>query len=190
MESPHPQNPTWNPALEQIIKKEAEQSQSLYKLHYRSQTIAARKNDYLAIPAIVLGVITGFLQGGASESMSPYLLGSLSIFVAVLNTITNYFKYAQRAEGHRVAALHYLKTYKTLEIELSLPPEQRTPAEDLLKNIKDTLTRISETAPQIAEAAITDHKKIIHGKPVAVPLVANGVESVQIYSAGRAVISV
>lgn len=181
METPHLSNPSWNTALEQIIKKEAEQAESLYKLHYRSQTITSKKNDYLAIPAIVFGVIGGFLTGGASEMISPFVLGGISIVVAVLNTITNYYKFASKAEGHRVAAIYYLKLYKTLEIELSLPADQRTPAEDLLKSYKEQLSRVSETAPQIDEQAIREHKPILHASNVSAPLVANGLEQVKIY---------
>ena len=187
MDSPQPQHPEWNPALEKIIKKEAEQSESLFWLHNRSWSLATKKNDILAIPAIIVGVVTGFITGGASETIPSYALGGLSIFVAVLNTLNNYYKFAQRAEGHRVASLYYLKLYKKLEIELALPQAQRTPAEALLKSIQEQMTRISETAPKLDSQAIQEFKLKFHKESVSKPVVANGLDQVHIYGTERTI---
>ena len=164
-----------------VIKKEAEQSQSLYWLHNRSESLTARKNDYLAVPGIILATITGFLTGGAGEMIPNWLLGSLSVLVGILGTLNTYYKFAQRTEGHRMASLMYLKIFKQIEIEMSLPRDQRTDAEVLLKNLRQQMTQVSETAPRIQERAIRDFKRAFEDEPVSKPLVANGLEQVKIY---------
>lgn len=176
--APHP---TWSTGLESVIKKEAEQSQSLFWLHNRSESLVSKKNDYLAVPGIVLATLTGFLTGGAGDMLPGWLLGALSVLVGVLGTLNTYYKFAQRAEGHRVASLLYLKMFKQIEIEMSLPRDQRTDAESLLKNLRQQMTQVSETAPRIQEQAIKEYKIKFHEEPVSKPLVANGLDPVKIY---------
>ena len=181
MEDTPTPHPSWTPGLEAVIKKEAEQSQSLYWLHNRSESLTARKNDYLAVPGIILATVTGFLTGGAGEMIPNWLLGSLSVLVGILGTLNTYYKFAQRTEGHRMASLMYLKIFKQIEIEMSLPREQRTDAETLLKNLRQQMTQVSETAPRIQEKAIQEYQKRFHDQPVSKPLIANGLEQVKIY---------
>ena len=80
-----------------------------------------------------------------------------------------------------MASLMYLKIFKQIEIEMSLPRDQRTDAETLLKNLRQQMTQVSETAPRIQERAILDYQKRFQGEPVSKPLVANGLEQVKIY---------
>jgi len=183
MDSPNPREEkhvAWNRGLEEILKKEAEQSEGLFWLHNRSWTITARKNDMLMLPSIIISAINGFLIGAADTQIPPLALGLVSIAVGVLSTITTYFKYAQKAEGHRIASLLYLKMYKTIEIELAKPTGQRGDAEDILKSLRDQMSRVAETAPQIEERAILEFKgKFKEGK-VSHPIIANGLTEVRI----------
>lgn len=188
-ETPAP-HPTWTSGLEDVIKKEAEQSQSLYWLHNRSETLVSKKNDYLAVPGIVLATLTGFLTGGAGEMIPSWVLGSLSVLVGILGTLNTYYKFAQRAEGHRVASLLYLKLFKQIEIEMSLPRNQRTDPEVLLKNLRQQMTQVSETAPRIQERAIQEYRAKFHNEPVSKPIVANGLEIVKVYHEKEPTISV
>lgn len=181
-ETPGFHNPTWHPSLERVIKKEGEQAQSLFWLHNRSETLSARKNDSLAIPMIILSTLTGFLTGGASEQIPSWVLGGLSVLCGILGTINTYYKYAQRSEGHRVAATLYLKMFKQIEVELALPPDQRSDPGTLLKTIRDQMARVAETAPRLDQKSIDEHKAKFHGEPVSKPIVANGLEQIQIYS--------
>lgn len=172
---------TWNPSLENILKKEAEQSQGLHWLHNKSQAIVARKNDWLMIPSIIISGVNGFLIG--SDVPIPSLaLGLVSILVGTLSTITTYFRYSQKAEGHRIASLLYLKIYKSVEIELAKPVEQRADADELLKSLKDQMSRVAETAPIPDPKAIEEYKAKFAQEQVSHPLVANGLSEVKIYT--------
>ena len=47
----------WCDGYEVILKKEAEQSESLFWLHNKASLLATKNNDYIQIPSIVLQTI-------------------------------------------------------------------------------------------------------------------------------------
>ena len=173
-------DPEWNPALEEIIKKEAETAESLYWLHNKASTWALRRNDGLQIPAIVLSSVVGFFS--ATTDLIPQLaLGSISVLVGVIGTINSYYKFAQRGQLHATTAQLYMKTYKNLEVELSLPISQRTSAGVVLKELRDQMTRISELAPELPDQVIQMYKKEFKDSTTAKPIITNGLDPIKIY---------
>lgn len=175
-------HPEWNAALEEVIKKEGEQAEGLYWLHNQAALWAQKRNDYIQIPSIVLATTTGFFSA-TSDLVPPIAIGGLSVFVGILGTINSYFKFAQKAEGHRISALWYLKTYKKIEMELSLPVAQRTSADSFLKELSEGMTRIQETAPPIPEVINSLYAKKFKDEKVARPLGTNGLDPIKIYRA-------
>jgi len=173
-------HPEWNAALEEVIKKGGEQAEGLYWLHNQASQWAQKRNDFIQIPAIILATLTGFFSA-TSDMLPPVAIGGLSVFVGVLNTVNSYYKFSQRAEGHRIASLWYLKTYKKIETELSLPVSQRTPAEPLLKELSEGMSRITETAPQVPEALNRAYAVRFKDETVARPLGTNGLDPIKIY---------
>jgi len=173
-------HPTWTEGLEKVIAKEGEQSEALFWLHHHSAAWAAKRNDWLQIPSICIATITGFFSA-TSELVPPVAIGALSVFVGILGTITSYYKFSQRAEGHRIASLLYLKTYKRIETELSLPISQRTDAELLLKELREEMSRVSETAPIIPEAIIARFKVEFKDGITSRPIIANGLDAIKIF---------
>jgi len=170
----------WCDGYEVILKKEAEQSESLFWLHNKASLLATKNNDYIQIPSIVLQTITGFLS--ATNGLVPALaLGAISIFTGVLTTILSYYKFSARAEGHRVVAQLYMQIYKKLEVELALPISQREDPQILLKEVRDKLSKISEVAPDIPEIVITMYKQNFKDNTTAKPIIANGLDIIEIY---------
>jgi hypothetical protein len=82
----------------------------------------------------------------------------------------------------------YLKTYKNIETELSLPVHQRESADTLLKELRHTMTRISEIAPPIPSNIIDKYNRVFKGSNVSAPVIANGIESIQICKMGPALV--
>ena len=172
-------HPEWSEALENIIVKEGEQSEALYWLHNKAYLWASRRNDLIQIPSIVLSTLIGFFS--ATTSMVPQLaLGGVSVFVGILNTVNSYFKFSQRGESHRIISLLYHKTYKQIEVELSLPIEQRTPADAFLKSLRTTMSQVSETAPPIPESIIGQFQVKFKDSQTSVPIVANGLDKIRV----------
>ena len=176
-DEPHP---TWTEGLEKVVAKEAEQAEALFWLHHHASTWAAKRNDWLQIPNICIATITGFFSA-TSDLVPPVAIGAMSVFVGILGTISSYYKFSQRAEGHRIASLLYLKTYKRIETELSLPISQRTDAESLLKELREEMSRVNETAPIIPEAIIAAFKKQFPEGGTSRPIIANGLDPVKIF---------
>ena len=175
-------HPEWNPALERVLKKEGEQAQVYSSLHSHAASWASRRNDWIQLPAIIIATITGFFSA-TSEMVPPIAIGALSILVGALNTVNSYYRFSQRAEGHRITSLWYSKTYKNIETQLSLPYDQRQSADSLLKELREGMSRVGETAPPLPEASVSAFKAKFPNPSVSVPLVANGLDAIQIYKA-------
>jgi hypothetical protein len=170
----------WCEGFETVLKKEAEQSESYFWLHNKASLLASRNNDYIQIPSIILQTITGFLSA-TSGLVPPLALGAFSIFTGVLSTLLSYYKFSARAEGHRVVAQLYLKIYKKIEVELSLPIAQRASPGRLLTDVREKLARISEVAPDIPESIILIYKKNFKDNETSKPIIANGLDKIEIY---------
>lgn len=170
----------WSPGLEEVLRKEGEEAESLFWLHNRSSVVSTRNNDMINIPSIVLQTITGFLS--ATGGLVPALvLGSISVFTGVLSTLLSYYKFSAKAEAHRMSAQLYLKIYKKIEIELSLPPDQRVAPIKLLEEVRDKLARVSEVAPDIPQIIIAEYKKQFKDGDTKKPIIANGLDKILVY---------
>lgn len=177
--TPHPVI-EWADGIEKVLKKEGEEAQSLYWLTNRASIVAGKWNDYISVPCIILQTVTGFLSA-SSGLVPPLALGAFSVFTGILSTILAYYKFSARAEGHRVCSQLYLKIYKKIEVELSLPIAQRMNPIKLLEDVRDKLARISEVAPEIPENVIAMYKKQFHGNSSSKPIIANGLDEITIY---------
>jgi len=169
----------WNRDLEQVVKRDAEQCQSLYWMHNRASNWALTRNDGIQIPAIILASATGFLSA-TSVLVPPMGIGAMALTVGLLNTVNSYFKFSQRSEAHRMTAQLYMKAYKIIETELALPIHQRENALKILSDLRETMSRISEIAPLLPSAIIDTYNKTFKESPVAKPIIANGLTSITV----------
>jgi hypothetical protein len=170
----------WNSALELVVKREAEEAEALHWLHHHASRWAGVRTDVLTVPSIILATVTGFLSG--ADAMPSLYTGIMTLVVGILNTLNSYFRFSQRSEGHKIISVLYLKVFKNIQTELALPISQRTPASALLSDLREKMARISETAPPLPEASIGAFKQKFKHPLIAVPIIANGLDPVSIYS--------
>lgn len=170
----------WCDGFELVLKKEAEQSESLFWLHNKASHLASQRNDYIQIPSIILQTLTGFMSA-TNGLINPLILGGVSVFTGILSTLLSYYKFSARAEGHRVVSQLYMKIYKKIEVELALPIKQREPPQKLLDEVREKLARINEVAPDIPESVIKQYKHQFKDNETAHPIIANGLDAIQIY---------
>lgn len=170
----------WCDGFEQVLKREAEQSESLFWLHNKASHLASQRNDFIQIPSIVLQTLTGFMSA-TNGLINPLILGGVSVFTGILSTLLSYYKFSARAEGHRVVAQLYMKIFKKVEVELALPVKQREPPQKLLDEIREKLARINEVAPDVPESVIQLYKKQFKDNNTAHPVIANGLDSITIF---------
>lgn len=174
----HPDT-TWNDGLARVIKKEGEQAQAFYVMYYRASIWAKRRNDCLQIPQIIISLVCGFFS--ATSDLVPALaIGALSITVGIFGAINNYYKFSQRSENYKMAASLYLKLYKHIEIELSLPEKERIDPDTLLPDMRDRMNRIGEVADVLPQSIIDDFKKQFHDGGTSMPILANGLNKIEI----------
>jgi hypothetical protein len=177
----------WSADLERYFKQVGERSQCLGIIHSHAEKMFGERKTKLELPVIVLSAITGFLSVGSAQifqgwEFSPVVLGICSLFVSVLNTTGSYFAWAKRQEGHRIASIHYAKDYRFLQVELSLPREERMSAHDLLKKINNDVDRLAEVSPPLPEESIAHFNAKYKDYAVAKPEEANGLTEIQIYN--------
>lgn len=172
----------WSEGLEEVLRKEGEEAESFFWGHTRASVVASRANDMINIPCIILQTVTGFLS--ATNGLVPSIaLGAFSVFTGILSTILSYYKFSARAEAHKMSAQLYLKIYKKLEIELSLPQGQRMAPLKLLEEIRDKLARVSEVAPPIPESVIAEYKVKFKDGDTKIPILFNGLDKIKVHVA-------
>jgi hypothetical protein len=187
MDKPDEDEISWNPQLEEILSQEGERALCYSWLHSKSQTMVSRYDVNIAIPVIILSTLAG-TGSIASESLfgashaANVVIGTISLGVGIMNTISNYFGFAKRSEAHKISAMTYAKIHKFIVIELSLPRRERMKARDMLKVIREQLERLAETSPQIPEPIIELFNKNFHDqKNVSKPEITNGLDPIHVY---------
>lgn len=165
-----------------------EKAQCLSWLHNHAQAVCAKRSNVINLPVIVLSTLSGTASIGSNLFggwiYAPVVIGLVSIFVAILQTLNSYFTFSKLAEGHRITSIHYAKLYQFVLVELSLPRDERMLPDALLKVVRDTSERLLETSPMLPEVTIAAFKsKFGQVKNVSVPQAANGLHPIMIYSA-------
>jgi hypothetical protein len=186
-----PSKVAWNPQLEKVLAQEAERCLCYSVLHRLCEQRYSKLNNFIALPVIVLSTLAGTASVGSSalfgdSPVSALAIGGVSITVGVLNTLGSYFGWARRAEAHKTSYVHYGKLHRFLMIELSLPPDQRMSASDLLKTMRDQVDRLFETSPAIPPQVVEAFKKAHAEEDITRPEVANGLDPIHVYDPATA----
>lgn len=191
------ENITWSELLEEYFASVGEKAHCLSWLHDRSEALYSHRKSYIDLPVIVLSGITGFCSVGSSAMfegnmrLASILLGVSSLCVSILNTVSSYYQWSKKAEGHRISALHYGKLYRFISVEMGLPRSERIRTSDLLKFVKDQYDRLAETSPQIPPEVIAEFR-VRFSDPkyaeISKPEVSNGLEEVKIFGISKSTI--
>jgi len=178
----------WGCQIEKVIADEGEKALSWAFLHQHAQKKYDRLDIWINIPIIVLSTLTGSVNIGSetlfgNNQVAPVIIGLVSLFVGILNTLSTYFGWAKRTEGHRLCGIQYEKYHNFIRIELSLPREERMAPSEFLKIIKEGFERLAETAPQIPDSVISLYKiRFGNDHELSKPTIANGIDKIEVYS--------
>jgi hypothetical protein len=181
---------TYNSRLEEYFASTGEKAHCLSVLHKQAEAIYDRRKIWIDIPVILGSGVIAFLNAGSSAMfegearLTSIALGVGSLSVGVLNTIGSYFQWSKKAEGHRIAAIQYSKLYRFLNVEMSLPREERMSPRDLLKYVKDQYDRLQEVSPIVPTELIKQFKKEFNKpeyKNISKPEETNGLEHIVVY---------
>jgi hypothetical protein len=188
----------WSDLLETYFAQTGERCHGLSWCHKRSEARYSRLRNFTDLPVVILGVVNGSVSIGSSSLFgdSPFAsicVGIIALFTAILSTIAAYFKWAQRAEAHRISALHYAKLHRFLSIQMGLPRDERMSPSDLLRSLKDAFDRLAEISPMIPTEVIAEFKTKFDKpeyKAIARPSECNGLEAIHVYTSPSLQLSV
>jgi len=178
---------SWNKELELYFRETAEKAHGRGWCHKRSESIFTFRRTLIDLPVIVGSGIVAFLNAGSTSLFkdpmtSSVALGVGSLIIGVLNTLGTYYNWSKRAEGHRIASIHYDRHYRFIRIQMALPRDERMTPPDLLKAVKDTEDRLQETSPILPNEVINEFQsKFGSNSDIAKPEETNGLECVKIF---------
>jgi len=173
-------NITYTDEFEQLLKEEAEKAESMSILHNYSYIRYNAFSIYINIPVIVLSSLIGFVSPINLFNEQSIMLGAMSVFVAILKTIDNYFDYTKRSEAHRLTSLSYMKISKYIQIQLSLEKDVRIKAKDLLDIITNDLQALKDAEPLIHKIIIKQYNEKYKDEKTTKPAICNGLTEIKI----------
>ena len=180
----------WTVMLEGLFSSIGEKAFCYSILHQKSNLYYSNRRTFIDLPVIVGSAVIGFLNAASMTlfsniEASTMSLGLGSLIVSVLNTITTYFGWAKRAEGHRIASIHYSKLYRFIQVEMALPREQRLRPSEMLKYIKEQYDRLLETSPDINNTIAEEFKQSFDKEEyrhISRPSLVNGLEKIIVFN--------
>jgi len=179
---------SWHDQLELYFKETAEKSECLSVLHKHAERFFTRRKIALELPCIVLSAVVGFCSVGSTymfnnnQMLSSVTLGVGSLFVSTLQTVSSYFGWSKRAEGHRISAIQYAKQHRFLLVELSLPRVERINPNTLLKLVRTDYDRLAEVSPMLPEESTNYFEHRFKKARISKPPEVNGLEEVKIFT--------
>lgn len=179
----------WSEPLETLIAAEGERCRGYAFIHQKAETFYSKRNNYIAIPVIVLSTLSGTASVGSSSlfqgetQISSIVIGLVSIGVGILNTISSYFAFSRKAEAHRIAYLSYSKLFQLVSVEMSLPRSEREDPDSLLRKIRETMERLAETTPTPPDHILAEFNQRFkdEDKSIARPTETNGLHKIKVY---------
>jgi hypothetical protein len=173
---------TYNDQLEQLLKENSEECESLSILHRMSYEKYNKRSNYINIPVIVLSSAIGFITGiDLQYDQMNVILGVGSVFVGIIKSVDTYFQLAKRAESHRICSLQFSQISKKLQIELTLHRRQRATAEHMMNIVKTDIKNMQDIAPLIDDDIIEIYNaKYRRYKRVKKPNFVNGLTEVKV----------
>jgi hypothetical protein len=176
------ENITYNTELEQLLKENSEECESLSILHRMSYEKYNKRSNYINIPVIILSSAIGFITGiDLQYDRMNIILGVGSVFVGIIKSVDTYFQLAKRAESHRICSLQFSQISKKLQIELTLHRRQRATAENMMNIVKTDIKNMQDIAPLIDDDIIELYNaKYRRYKRVKKPNFVNGLTEVKV----------
>jgi hypothetical protein len=160
----------WTEQVENIFISWADKAIVYKILHERSYKKNKLKNYAFTIPCVVLSTILAsatFALSGDSNTIpkeyatyAQYGLGGVNIFIGILQTLQNFFKYAQMSEAHDSVSKQWYKLYRVINTELNIARNKRRDADEFMKFARMEFDRLIELSPDIPDnivKAFKDH---------------------------------
>lgn len=125
-------------------------------MHKKAEAVQSFKRTFVDLSVIVVSGFVRFLNVGFTNifgenqaQLFSIVLGSMSLFVSILNSVGSYYFWGKRAEAHRISYLQSSRLYRDIVVKLNLPRMEQKQPGPWLKDIKDQFDRLQEISPLI-----------------------------------------
>lgn len=163
---------SWDESVEELLTKWHRRIMAAQAGHYQMADRAQTWNLRLGIPVVILTSFVGTsVFATLNKTVDPkirIIVGSVSVFAAVLASLQTFLRYAERAERHRVAANRYEAARRDVEETLHLRRELRRAPREYLDDLRTRLDTLGRQSPAMGEkvwAAVRDRFDLDEPRP-------------------------
>ena len=159
----------WKPEENQNLKEWSEKAICYYWMHLKAHRRFKKKNAWFTIPVIIISTITGTANFASSNygsfaNSATLIIGAMNIITGIITTIYQFLKIAELTEGHKTAALSWLKFHEEIKLELSKNPLDRKPPLEYVKACSDHFVNLEQFSPIVPEDIVQEFKTLFRGK--------------------------
>ena len=142
-------------------------------------------NYRFTIPIIVFSTVTGTLSMSLNSLVSEdqvktgqVIIGGVNIFIGILSTLQNFFRYAQQSEANLAATRDWAKLHRNIKIELSIERQSRKTASEFVRSARQEYERLLNSRPVIPSNILMEFKKQYRYSDVIKPEVLDKVRHI------------
>lgn len=147
---------TMSKHADELLREWFRKSTILEAAHVKASNQYYKKDTWIAIPSIVLSVLSGSLSfsttGFPDDIKNTFLFvtGGISIINTIIASVKEYFSWSQKHFNHASTALAYQKLKNHIEIQLALHKMGLDiPYEKIVSETGNMITKIDNEAPQL-----------------------------------------
>lgn len=166
----------WDDSVENLLSTLADEAQISSVPHHNCHLYYKKWSLCIQIPVIALSTITG---GGnfisSADFLSPFkeklifIMGAISLFIAVISAVYKYLNLDSIVEGHRLSSLNWNKLYNDIRNQLLITSTDRQNANDFYKLVQSDYDRLLEVSPVVPQSFVAHIRKKLENTNVEKP---------------------
>ncbi len=146
--------PVWNAETERLLQDWRNRAYAAQSAYYVMAERYRRWNSQLGIPVVILSGLVGtaiFTDLEHSIKFGQWIIGSVSLFAAVLSSLQTFLRLSDSAVEHGAAADWYSAIRRDIEQILALPEQNRGNPKSALDTIRQEMNKAGQKAPALSE---------------------------------------
>jgi hypothetical protein len=179
----------WSIEHEQLLAEWADSAACFSFVHAEAQQKCRRRNICMSLPVIILSTFSGTANFGMGSifpetfTKANLIIGSFSLIVTLISAISNFLRYAENSEAHKIASVQWAKFQRNITTEISLSPPERMPASEFINLCRKELDRLMEQSPVIDDNIIRRFNKKYPDKKIDFkkPVIFGSIEHTKVY---------
>lgn len=179
----------WSIEHEQLLAEWSDSAACFSFVHAECQQKCRRRNICMSLPVIILSTFSGTANFGMGSifpetfTKANLIIGSFSLIVTLISAISNFLRYAENSEAHKIASVQWAKFQRNITTEISLSPSERAPASEFINLSRKELDRLMEQSPIVDDNVIKRFNKKYPDKKIDFkkPIIFGSIEHTRVY---------